>query len=90
MDAFIYLPRNVGIGRDVIEDELEGALGEVGEVTGGGSGVSGSNLDLYLDDQAPLEKVLEIIIAALRRVGVAQAKIVIDGKEHPFVSEPPS
>jgi hypothetical protein len=82
MDVFIYLPHNIDMARDEIEEALEQALGEVAEVTGGGSGQSGSNIDLAFEDRVPPEKALEIIRAALKNLGIPSAKIVMNGSEH--------
>ena len=86
MDAFIYFPPGLEIDRDTVEAALEDALGEAGEVTGAGSGVKGANLDLHIDDKAPVNKVLAVLREALTLLGVKRAKIVINRVEYRFPS----
>jgi hypothetical protein len=50
MDAFIYFPPGMEIGRDVIEDALEDALGT------GRQGHGCRNVDLQIDDKAHARK----------------------------------
>lgn len=84
MDVFIHFPPGLAVERGLIEDALEDALGEAGHVRGAGSGGKGSDVDLYVDDKAPREKVLETLRAALTLVGVTRATIVLNGAEVPF------
>ena len=67
-----------------IEDAIEASFGEVAEVTGGGSGQKGSNVDLRVDDKVPVEKVLDLVRSSLTSLGVRSARIVINGKEWPL------
>jgi hypothetical protein len=50
VDVFIYFNERLPVGLDELEDALDAALGDIGEVTGTGVGESGSNLDLFLND----------------------------------------
>jgi len=75
---------DTGIGLDVVEDELESALGEAGKVTGSGSGTTGSNIDLQLDDRLPRDKALKLFREVLTLLGVKDARIVLDGREYRF------
>ena len=87
MDVFIYFPPNLGLARDQIEDALEEALAEVAEVTGGGTGNAGSNVDLVFDDRVPTEKALDIIRTALKTLRIPTAKIVMNGREYPLETQ---
>lgn len=67
----ILLPSNGTTPRDQLEDELESALAGLGEVTGGGSGVLGSNLDVDAVD----ERAFGLILSVLERLEVAGARV---------------
>jgi hypothetical protein len=87
MDVFIYFPPNLGTARDEIEEALEDSLGEVAEVTGGGSGQAGSNVDLVFNDLVPADKALDILRRALKDLRIHSAKIVMNGREYLFDSQ---
>jgi hypothetical protein len=82
MDVFIYFYERLPVGLDELEDALDEALEGVGDVTGSGTGASGSNLDLRISDEnVSKDQVLELIQTALRRFDLAHAsRIVIDGQ----------
>ena len=61
MDIFIYYNIKLEVDRDIIEDQIDDFLGEKGEVTGGGSGISGGNIDIEIYD-----KVNENIVKELK------------------------
>ena len=61
MDIFIYYNMKLEVDRDIIEDQIDDFLGEKGEVTGGGSGISGGNIDIEIYD-----KVNESIVKELK------------------------
>jgi hypothetical protein len=63
-------------GRDAVEDPLDEALqaAQLGEVTGGGSGLGGSNIDIELSD---LERGLPIVRQVLRDLQVAPSTVII-------------
>jgi len=69
------------IPRDEIEDALQECMGEHGEVTGGGAGVEGSNLDLLiLEDD---ESLIEEIRLTLRTLEMPPDTVmVINGEEY--------
>jgi hypothetical protein len=86
MDAFIYFVDRLPCGLDEIEDALNSALGDKGEVTGVGTGQTGSNLDVFVKDDAMSEKQALLLIrqtlADYELPGTT--RVVIDGSEHPF------
>jgi hypothetical protein len=71
-DIYIYAKTSLGRGRDELEDDLDDFLGEGGEVTGGGSGLPGWNVDLTLADDADLESWVGKLVLFLREWGVPQ------------------
>lgn len=59
---------------DEIEEAVENALGEAGDVTGSGLGATGANVDVAFDPtKLSPGAALELVVAALRRVGVTRA-----------------
>ncbi len=63
-------PRLEQEGRAGLEDDIDELLGSAGEVTGGGSGTAGWNIDLELGDGEKIEVWTERIIRFLRDWGV--------------------
>ncbi|HEY8505246.1 MAG TPA: hypothetical protein VIL46_11735 [Gemmataceae bacterium] len=61
-------------GRAGLEDDLDEFLGEAGETTGGGSGVTSEawNVDLELFDDTQLEEWIERLTHFLREWGVPE------------------
>lgn len=55
-------------GRSGIEDDLSEALehARLGEVTGGGGGIYGSNIDIEIEDEQKFEQALTLIRRVLR------------------------
>ena len=84
MDVFIYATPGFGHPKDQIEDALDDMLGALGEVTGGGSGESGVNIDIEIyDDQITSDEVLTKIRALLQSFDVPQnIRIVIDRQSY--------
>jgi len=62
-------------GRDAVEDPLDEELqkNNLGEVTGGGSGMGTTNIDVEVSD---LEKGLELIRSVLSNLGVAKSTVI--------------
>jgi hypothetical protein len=62
-------------GRDELEDPLDEALraAELGEVTGGGTGMGISNIDVEVTD---LSAGLALIRGVLRGLGVARSTVI--------------
>jgi len=80
MDVFIYFPAGIDVEKDVIEDTLDEAIGERGEVTGGGIGEMGMNIDLDVEDDVTPEEILTVIRGALAELQAPYTKIVVAGK----------
>lgn len=84
MDVYIYFFSDLPVSRDAIEDTLDKYLGERGEVTGGGSGEGGSNLDLEIFE-GDARNHLPAIRKILRRFKVPpDTQIVIEGEKEPY------
>jgi hypothetical protein len=69
---YIYSTRSLKEPRGGLEDDLEDAFGDVLEVTGGGGGIRGWNIDLELADDETLEHVLPRLVRFLREWGVPE------------------
>jgi hypothetical protein len=71
---------------DELEDALDSALGDTGEVTGSGTGRTGSNIEVFLrDDAVSEEQALLLIRRALANYGLpGTTRVVVDGREHPL------
>jgi hypothetical protein len=83
VDVFIYFPPNLDVEKDEIEDALDEAIGDLGEVSGGGIVQKGMNIDLDVEDDADPEEIADLIRGALARLKVACTKIDINGKTFP-------
>ena len=76
MDIFIYFELEGDVDIDDLEEEIDEILGDKGEVTGRGMGISGGNIDVELFD----ETILENFLKELRELEFPQdAYYVIDG-----------
>ena len=62
-------------GRDQIEDPLDDALrtAHLGEITGGGTGIGSSNIDVEVTD---LEQGLALVRKTLQSLGVARSTVI--------------
>lgn len=60
MDIFVYIGIGFTSPRDQIEEAIDDLLNGRGEVTGGGSGINGSNIDIEIFDDNDKEAVQEI------------------------------
>ncbi len=66
-------------GRDEVEDPLDEALqtSELGEVTGGGGGELGSNVDIEIWDEANFDVALNVIRRTLVEIKAPETTIII-------------
>ncbi|WP_414549574.1 hypothetical protein [Anabaena sp. CCY 0017] len=77
----------LNVGRSAIEDELEDVLEDKGEVTGGGSGVSGSNIDIEIYEGTAYD-FLNSIREVLKEFSVpTDTVIIMNGNERFSVYE---
>lgn len=82
MYIFVYFYSQLIIPRDEIEDAIDNCLGNRGEVTGGGSGDAGSNIDieLYCDEDMT---VVKEIMQVLKYMQVpTDTALVVDGERY--------
>jgi len=70
IDIYIYSSMSLREARGGLEDDLDEFLDESGEVTGGGGGAPGWNIDLELYSDDDLPKHIEQLLAYLRVWGV--------------------
>jgi hypothetical protein len=83
MDAFIYFYERLSVGRDEIEDALDEGLREFGEVTGGGAGVMGSNIDFEFYREVEVKEALKMIRTILSNFDLPRSTtIVINNETH--------
>lgn len=77
--------------RHAIDDELEAALGELGEVTGGGTMMDGSESDTSLI-VANVEQAVPILRDTLRRLRVPRGTVIVqfepEERRWPVFDEP--
>jgi hypothetical protein len=80
MDVFIYFPPNLDVEKDVIEDALDEAIGDLGEVSGGGLGQQGMSIDLDVEDDADPQELADLLRCALASLKVPWTRMDINGK----------
>lgn len=61
MNIFLYFHSSLNFPRSEIEEVLEECLADRGEITGGGSGVRGSNIDIEIFNDEDLSIVNQLI-----------------------------
>jgi len=83
MDIFLYFSERLPCGLDELEDAIDSALGELGEVTGVGTGEMGSNIDVTIEnEEIPKETVVQLIRNALSPFDLPPtSKMVVDEEE---------
>ena len=91
MDVFIYASPGFGRPRDEIEDAIAKFLGYKGEVTGGGSGEDGSNIDIEVFEVENRAPDRAWIVEGLRGIlkecqSPNDTMIVVDGQGYPVYS----
>lgn len=79
MFAELLLPTGISTDRDEIEDLLVTTFGDLLEVTGAGTGVYGSNLDLSLQSDIESNDLVAGIRGVLSGLGIVGAKVRIGG-----------
>jgi hypothetical protein len=86
MDVYINLIEPCPCGIDELEDALDRALGNRGEVTGAGTGQTGSNIDVFIEDDALSDRqILHLLREALVDYGLpGSTSVVIDGRRYPL------
>jgi len=70
MDIFIYFTSKASIVLDEIEDAIQEALGDKGEVTGSGLGKAGANIDVEIYEDEDGEEAANSIIECLKNMKV--------------------
>ena len=81
MNIFIYFPKNSKVKRDVLEDAIDDILDGSGEITGGGTGNEGSNIDIEIFEGDPANYKEELINLLREYNCPAQTYIVIDNQK---------
>jgi len=69
---YIYSKQRLGEPRGDLEDDLDAFLGGAGEVTGGGGGEAGWNVEVLLDDATYAEPWVDRLAEFLRDRGVPE------------------
>ncbi len=72
-NIFINGSSSLGQARGDVEDEVSEALDEMAEVTGGGAGEAGWNIDIEVHDGRDVEHCVQRVREILLGVGVAAA-----------------
>lgn len=81
----IYFNSRLSTPRDEIEDLIEQSLSGKGEVTGGGTGLGGSNIDIEFEDDLGIDEALRRIRAVLSGINVAKdTEITIEDQTFPL------
>lgn len=83
----IVVDRPINVDRDDIEDALNEALSGIGEVTGAGVSIVGSNLDVEVDPNADRHGTLAIIFEVLRQIGLGDSVRVRPGDGDIWIRE---
>ncbi len=82
MDIFIYFYSQLEIPRDKIEEAIDDCLGGRGEVTGGGSGNTGSNIDIEIYNDDDTEAVEEVKMVLKSMKVPTDTTLVIEGERY--------
>ena len=81
----IYFNAESDIERDLLEERLDEILKGKGEVTGGGAGKDGVNIDIEIDDDYGNEEIIKIIKSELIRLKLpVDTYLKINGEKHNF------
>ncbi|HEY6228253.1 MAG TPA: hypothetical protein VI282_14120 [Verrucomicrobiae bacterium] len=84
MTAFIYFREQIDFTLDEIEDALDRALLNIGQVNGTGVGEAGANIDIVITDASVgSDTIAEIIGNALESFAVPQSTVIkVKGREY--------
>lgn len=83
MNVFIYFNERLPVGLDEMEDALDAALGDKGEVTGTGTGERGSNFDLFVNDSdITADEIVGLIRKALVVYKVPKGSKIVIGEKN--------
>ncbi|MFD4598976.1 hypothetical protein ACFWPQ_13185 [Streptomyces sp. NPDC058464] len=69
----IWFDGPIPVDRDDVEDALNEALDGMGEVTGAGTGESGSNLDVEVEESAEKDIVLSRIFTVMSELEIGDS-----------------
>ncbi|MEU1176629.1 hypothetical protein ABZ464_03090 [Streptomyces sp. NPDC005820] len=75
----IWLDGPIPVDRDDVEDALNEKLSGIGEVVGAGTGESGSNLDVEVEEDVSKKVVLDRIFSVLSELGIGDSARVRPG-----------
>ena len=81
MVAELHLPSGLAVDRDDVEDAIAACIDGVGEISGAGTGMFGSNLDLDLRDDVNVHVLVMAIMGSLDALGVSRARLRFDGEK---------
>ena len=76
MNAYIYFKGATGVSLDEIEEALDRAFMDRGEVTGSGLGPAGSNIDLEIFDDMPADVVRAHVDNVIQELGIRTPVII--------------
>ncbi len=84
MNVFIYFYDRLPCGLDQVEDCLAETLDNSGEITGSGTGVSGSNIDIeVIDGKLGEVEVLKMVREGLAVLHLPRSTVIkIEGKAY--------
>jgi hypothetical protein len=84
MTAFIYFREQIDFTLDEIEDALDRALLNIGEVNGTGVGKTGSNIDIVITDASVgPDTIAKVIGNALKSFAVPRSIVIkVEGREY--------
>ena len=85
-DVFIYSKLTLSCGRDEIEDALDDVLADAGEVTGGGAGSAGWNIDIELISCDDTDRHVAEIARILRELAVPTYTYLVIGADQSHVN----
>lgn len=79
MDVFIHIPPGMDVDLEEIEDGLDEAIGELGEVAGGAISATGTVIDLDVEDDVDPAQLAGVLRSVLKGMGIAVSRIDIGG-----------